>query len=119
MLQLTQRAREALLETLEEYLDVPDGDPDTRLAFRVLSVSAVHLREAAPGPEPDPGGASMALDLGLDEPDGEDELVRCGDRPLLIVAEPLATLLDGVKVDVIDASDGSSHLAVEVPGGLN
>lgn len=110
MLHVTQRA----LEELEIALGEQCVEPRERLGFRILAV------RAPSGPDAnDPDSPNEAfLELALDEPGRDDEVVACGNRPILIMARPLAAFLDGFRVDVFETIDGARHIALEMPGGF-
>jgi hypothetical protein len=113
MLRVTQQALDELRDALEERIGDAGWD---QLGFRIVPVTD------APGPTSDADVAGVwtgaGLSLALDEPDNDDEVVSWGDRPILILARPIAALLDGFLVDVVEGPDGSRHIAIQLPSRL-
>jgi hypothetical protein len=108
MLHVSQRALEAICEALDQA----DPDPDRAFGFRVLAVS---------GPGGDACGpmrSEASLEIGLDVPDANDEIVAWDERPVLILARPVAALLDGTTVDLCELGNGERQLAIEMCGAV-
>jgi Fe-S cluster assembly iron-binding protein IscA len=81
-LAVTEAAAEHLHTMLQEQA------PDSDVALRLV---------------PQPGGR---LVLALDEPDDGDESIEVAGETVLVVAPPVADLLDGSVIDVEQTEDG-------------
>jgi hypothetical protein len=118
MLRVTQQALDELRDALEERLLDPGEDG---IGFRIVprtDASEMPVDQEDAGAWTGLRGLRTGLSLALDEPGSGDEVFSWGDRPVLILARPVAALLDGFLLDVIEAPDGSRHIAIELPGRL-
>lgn len=111
MLHVTQRALDELIEALDEWCPEPAPDPAFGLGFRIV-VRGEPLPDCDSG---DPPPTDAALVLALDEPGNDDEVICWEDRPILILARPIAAFLDGLVVDVVETPEGLHQLAIELP----
>jgi hypothetical protein len=105
---VSQRA----LDELQDALEANFVETGIRLGFRIL---ALPPRRSPARAAEEPG---LPLQVALDEPGADDDVVWCGERPILILERSIAELLDGFLLDVVETPDGDAYIAIDWPEHL-